>query len=1450
MAGDMRAANLWPSPLMIKRSKKNSLALSLTADQMVSALLDAEPPILYSEYDPTRPFSEASMMGLLTNLADRELVHMINWAKRVPGFVDLTLHDQVHLLECAWLEILMIGLVWRSMEHPVKLLFAPNLLLDRNQGKCVEGMVEIFDMLLATSSRFRMMNLQGEEFVCLKSIILLNSGVYTFLSSTLKSLEEKDHIHRVLDKITDTLIHLMAKAGLTLQQQHQRLAQLLLILSHIRHMSNKGMEHLYSMKCKNVVPLYDLLLEAADAHRLHAPTSRGGASVEETDQSHLATAGSTSSHSLQKYYITGEAEGFPATAVDGTVIPDYFKQSFPEGYSWERSMTYEDGGICIATNDITMEGDSFINKIHFKGTNFPPNGPVMQKRTVGWEASTEKMYERDGVLKGDVKMKLLLKGGGHYRCDYRTTYKVKQKPVKLPDYHFVDHRIEILSHDKDYNKVKLYEHAVARNSTDSMDELYKGGSGGMVSKGEETITSVIKPDMKNKLRMEGNVNGHAFVIEGEGSGKPFEGIQTIDLEVKEGAPLPFAYDILTTAFHYGNRVFTKYPRASDATSDEVRKNLMDMFRDRQAFSEHTWKMLLSVCRSWAAWCKLNNRKWFPAEPEDVRDYLLYLQARGLAVKTIQQHLGQLNMLHRRSGLPRPSDSNAVSLVMRRIRKENVDAGERAKQALAFERTDFDQVRSLMENSDRCQDIRNLAFLGIAYNTLLRIAEIARIRVKDISRTDGGRMLIHIGRTKTLVSTAGVEKALSLGVTKLVERWISVSGVADDPNNYLFCRVRKNGVAAPSATSQLSTRALEGIFEATHRLIYGAKDDSGQRYLAWSGHSARVGAARDMARAGVSIPEIMQAGGWTNVNIVMNYIRNLDSETGAMVRLLEDGDSGVIPDYFKQSFPEGYSWERSMTYEDGGICIATNDITMEGDSFINKIHFKGTNFPPNGPVMQKRTVGWEASTEKMYERDGVLKGDVKMKLLLKGGGHYRCDYRTTYKVKQKPVKLPDYHFVDHRIEILSHDKDYNKVKLYEHAVARNSTDSMDELYKGGSGGMVSKGEETITSVIKPDMKNKLRMEGNVNGHAFVIEGEGSGKPFEGIQTIDLEVKEGAPLPFAYDILTTAFHYGNRVFTKYPRLEPSAGDMRAANLWPSPLMIKRSKKNSLALSLTADQMVSALLDAEPPILYSEYDPTRPFSEASMMGLLTNLADRELVHMINWAKRVPGFVDLTLHDQVHLLECAWLEILMIGLVWRSMEHPVKLLFAPNLLLDRNQGKCVEGMVEIFDMLLATSSRFRMMNLQGEEFVCLKSIILLNSGVYTFLSSTLKSLEEKDHIHRVLDKITDTLIHLMAKAGLTLQQQHQRLAQLLLILSHIRHMSNKGMEHLYSMKCKNVVPLYDLLLEAADAHRLHAPTSRGGASVEETDQSHLATAGSTSSHSLQKYYITGEAEGFPATA
>ena len=66
----------------------------------------------------------------------------------------------------------------------------------------------------------------------------------------------------------------------------------------------------------------------------------------------------------------------------------------------------------------------FNYNIRFDGVNFPPNSPVLQKTTIKWEPSTENMYVRDGVLKGDINMSLLLEGGaGHYRCDFKTTYK-------------------------------------------------------------------------------------------------------------------------------------------------------------------------------------------------------------------------------------------------------------------------------------------------------------------------------------------------------------------------------------------------------------------------------------------------------------------------------------------------------------------------------------------------------------------------------------------------------------------------------------------------------------------------------------------------------------------------------------------------------------------------------------------------------------------------------------------------------------------------------------------------------------------------------------------------------------------------------------------------------------------------------------------------------------------
>ncbi|XP_076011040.1 estrogen receptor isoform X2 [Genypterus blacodes] len=290
-------------------SVRKTTMTSMHPDQVLLQLQGAEPPMLCSRQKLSRPYTENSLMNLLTSMADKELVHMIAWAKKVPGFLELSLHDQVQLLESAWLEVLMIGLIWRSIHCPGKLIFAQDLILDRDEGECVEGMAEIFDMLLATVARCRMLKLKPEEFVCLKAIILLNSGAFSFCAGTMEPLHDSSGVQNMLDTITDALIHHIGQSGCSVQQQSRRQTQLLLLLSHIRHMSNKGMEHLYSMKCKNKVPLYDLLLEMLDAHRLHRSV-RAAPSWFQADEE-LPSTISTINNNNNDYSSSGGGGGSP-----------------------------------------------------------------------------------------------------------------------------------------------------------------------------------------------------------------------------------------------------------------------------------------------------------------------------------------------------------------------------------------------------------------------------------------------------------------------------------------------------------------------------------------------------------------------------------------------------------------------------------------------------------------------------------------------------------------------------------------------------------------------------------------------------------------------------------------------------------------------------------------------------------------------------------------------------------------------------------------------------------------------------------------------------------------------------------------------------------------------------------------------------------------------------------
>lgn len=139
--------------------------------------------------------------------------------------------------------------------------------------------------------------------------------------------------------------------------------------------------------------------------------------------------------------------------------------------------------------------------------------------------------------------------------------------------------------------------------------------------------------------------------------------------------------------------------------------------------------------------------------------------------------------------------------MKKINRVAVVTGERTGQAVPFRLEDLLELDALWSDSISLRHKRDLAFLHVAYSTLLRISELARLRVRDISRATDGRIILNVSYTKTIVQTGGLIKSLSSQSSRRLTEWMSVSGINAEPDAFLFCPVHRSG----SATLQSPVR---------------------------------------------------------------------------------------------------------------------------------------------------------------------------------------------------------------------------------------------------------------------------------------------------------------------------------------------------------------------------------------------------------------------------------------------------------------------------------------------------------------------------------------------------------------------------------------------------------------------------------------------------------------------
>ncbi|EHB17964.1 Estrogen-related receptor gamma, partial [Heterocephalus glaber] len=221
-------------------------------NKIVSHLV-AEPEKIYAMPDPTVPDSDIKALTTLCGLADRELVVIIEWAKHIPGFSTLSLADQMSLLQSAWMEILILGVVYRSLSFEDELVYPDDYIMDKDQSK-LAGLLDLNNAILQLVKKYKSMKLEKEEFVTLKAIALANSD-----SMHIEDVEAVQKLQDVLHKALQDY-----EAGQHMEDP-RRAGKMLMTLPLLQQTSTKVVQLFYNIKLEGKVPMHKLFWEMLEA---------------------------------------------------------------------------------------------------------------------------------------------------------------------------------------------------------------------------------------------------------------------------------------------------------------------------------------------------------------------------------------------------------------------------------------------------------------------------------------------------------------------------------------------------------------------------------------------------------------------------------------------------------------------------------------------------------------------------------------------------------------------------------------------------------------------------------------------------------------------------------------------------------------------------------------------------------------------------------------------------------------------------------------------------------------------------------------------------------------------------------------------------------------------------------------------------------------------------------
>lgn len=283
--------------------------------------------------------------------------------------------------------------------------------------------------------------------------------------------------------------------------------------------------------------------------------------------------------------------------------------------------------------------------------------------------------------------------------------------------------------------------------------------------------------------------------------------------------------------------------------------------------EHSLRSYDDGLMIYREYCVRHGRKMVETDLRSLRKtltgYLYWLVERGNRKSTISNRISTVVALMHICDLPNLFKTNKILKDLKRNIFKQLSGWQKQAEAVELELIDRVNEEFIVESA---RDLRDLAIINTMYDGLLRSNELQNVHLEHINTE---KNTLFLPTSKGDKENVGTEREIFSTSINLINEWCNEMEITSGP---VFLPLHAKGKRLlidkdKNLLPPLSGRHIQRIVK---RIVQEVTGES----IGFSSHSMRVGKARTLFKHGVSAESIALKGGWTSVDMVMKYCRNI------------------------------------------------------------------------------------------------------------------------------------------------------------------------------------------------------------------------------------------------------------------------------------------------------------------------------------------------------------------------------------------------------------------------------------------------------------------------------------------------------------------------------------------------------------------------------------------------